>query len=395
MQAGERARGEREPSREGDQPLHLMTGGVRAAADAERYPPVRGGVGHRGDQQADRVGGQGRQRGAQQQVEHDIADRAEHADADEGGHLPAQVMMGQPRGRPAGIAQRGHLDGAAHQPAAQPHDAAQVSHRGRDDVHPGVGVVDPVHRHLVDPQPGALGQHQQLGVEEPAGVLGERQQHAGLLAPDRLEAALRVGESGAQAGVQQQVVAAGDDLAAWSADHPRATGEPGADRQVAVPGQQRRHQRKQGVQVGRQVNVHVGEDVRHTDGPDGPQRPAAARLLQVDGADLDELTAQGLGDRPGPVGAAVVGDGDPGGERESLAQVGAEPPDAGREIPLLVAYRHDDLHLGALAAVQDTVIKRHGLENRRRGCAATGRRLCACYEPGRLATSASWAQGRA
>ena len=33
----------------------------------------------------------------------------------------------------------------------------------------------------MDAQPGPLGQHQQLGVEEPAGVLGERQQRAGRL----------------------------------------------------------------------------------------------------------------------------------------------------------------------------------------------------------------------
>ena len=33
-----------------------------------------------------------------------------------------------------------------------------------------VGVVDPVDRHLVDAQPAALGEHEQLGVEEPAVV---------------------------------------------------------------------------------------------------------------------------------------------------------------------------------------------------------------------------------
>ena len=52
----------------------------------------------------------------------------------------------------------------------------QVGDRGGDDVDPAVRVVDPVHRHLVDAQPGALGEHQQLGVEEPAGVLDQRQQ---------------------------------------------------------------------------------------------------------------------------------------------------------------------------------------------------------------------------
>ena len=49
----------------------------------------------------------------------------------------------------------------------------------RDDVDAGVRVVDPVDRHLVDAQAVVLGQHQQLGVEEPALVLDQRQQRAG------------------------------------------------------------------------------------------------------------------------------------------------------------------------------------------------------------------------
>ena len=52
----------------------------------------------------------------------------------------------------------------------QPRDAAQVVERGADDRHARVGVVDPVDRHLVDPQPAPLGEHEQLGVEEPAVV---------------------------------------------------------------------------------------------------------------------------------------------------------------------------------------------------------------------------------
>ena len=45
---------------------------------------------------------------------------------------------------------------------------AQVGPRGAGDVHPAVGVVDPVDRDLVDAEPVVLGEHQQLGVEEPA-----------------------------------------------------------------------------------------------------------------------------------------------------------------------------------------------------------------------------------
>ena len=56
------------------------------------------------------------------------------------------------------------------------------------------GVVGPVHRDLVDAQPGPLGEHEQLGVEEPAPVLHKRQQLPRLVGADRLEPALRVGE---------------------------------------------------------------------------------------------------------------------------------------------------------------------------------------------------------
>ena len=83
--------------------------------------------------------------------------------------------------------------------AGQPGDPAQVGHRGGDDVDAAVRVVDPVDRHLVDAQPGALGEDEQLGVEEPAGVLDERQQLAGDVGADRLEAALGVGEPRARA----------------------------------------------------------------------------------------------------------------------------------------------------------------------------------------------------
>ena len=52
----------------------------------------------------------------------------------------------------------------------QPRDAAQVVDRGAHDRDARVRVVDPVDRHLVDPQPAPLGEHEQLGVEEPAVV---------------------------------------------------------------------------------------------------------------------------------------------------------------------------------------------------------------------------------
>ena len=80
--------------------------------------------------------------------------------------------------------------------AQQPADALEVSRSGRDDVHPAVRVVHPVHRDLVDPQAAAFGQHQQFGVEEPSGVGDVGQQALRHVGPNRLEPALRVGEAG-------------------------------------------------------------------------------------------------------------------------------------------------------------------------------------------------------
>ncbi len=109
----------------------------------------------------------------------------------------------------------------------EPGDAAQVGPRGREDVDPAVRVVDPVDRNLVDPRPGAFGQHQQFGVEEPPVVLDQRQQFAGHIRANRLEAALGVGEPGGQGASQDLVVATGNDLPLGAADHPGNRGATG------------------------------------------------------------------------------------------------------------------------------------------------------------------------
>ena len=81
--------------------------------------------------------------------------------------------------------------------------------------------------HLVDTQAAALGEHQQFGVEEPAGVRDMRQQPLGDVGADGLEAALRVGKARGQRGLQDQVVAARDDLTLGPAHHPRRRGPAG------------------------------------------------------------------------------------------------------------------------------------------------------------------------
>jgi hypothetical protein len=204
----------------------------------------------------------------------------------------------------------------------------------------------------VDPQAGPLGEHQQLGVEEPAAVLHQRQQARGDVLADRLEAALGVREAGRQRAAQQQVVAAGDQLALGAADHPRAGGEPAADRQVRVPGDQRRHQRQQRGQVGGQVDVHIGEHRRGGGRPRRPQRPAAALLLQVDDRDLRQLPLEGPGEVEGGVGAGVVGDRDAEGVGEGGGQVGVQAAHAPLQVGLLVVDGDRQVEDGPAAGVR-------------------------------------------
>src|ERR1700757_5517578 len=86
-----------------------------------------------------------------------------------------------------------------------------------------VGVVDPVHGHLVDAKSAALCENEQFSVEEPAGIGDMRQQFGGHVGADRLEPALCIRKARGQRGFEQQVVAARDDLALRAADHTRAS----------------------------------------------------------------------------------------------------------------------------------------------------------------------------
>jgi len=70
----------------------------------------------------------------------------------------------------------------------------------------------------VDAQPGTFGKDKQFGVEEPGGVLRQWQKQPCLVRADRLEPALSVGEPHAKECMQQQVVAAGDNLTARARD---------------------------------------------------------------------------------------------------------------------------------------------------------------------------------
>ena len=340
VQGGQGPGGEREADGERDQAPHLVPRGVPAPPDAERHPPVHRGVGHGRQQQADGVRGLRGQDAAQEQVQQHVGHGAGHADQDEAHQLGGEAPAG-----PARAGQLGDADRATGQAGAEPHDAAQVTQGRGDDVDPRVGVVDPVHRDLMDAQPGPLREHEQFRVEEPRRIGGERQQRPGRVGAQRLEPALRVGEARAEGRVQQQVVAAGDDLPLGAPRHPRAARQPGSDRHIAVPRHQRCDQRQQRVQVRRQVYVHVGHDVGVAARPDRAQRPAAPGPPDMGGADQREFLRQVQGLSPGAVGAAIVGDSDARSKREAVITIGAQPPDGRPEVTFLVADRDHDLYL--------------------------------------------------
>ena len=159
------------------------------------------------------------------------------------------------------------------------------------------------------------------------------------VAPDGLEAALGVGEARPQRRVQDVVVGARDELALRPAHDAGAVREPRADREVRVPRQQRRHERQQPAQVGREVDVHVADHPRAAGRPGGAQRAPAALAVQAEHVDAGQLPGEARGDRRRRVGRRVVGDHDPPRERELGREVAMEPPDAALQRRLLVVAR--------------------------------------------------------
>ena len=161
-------------------------------------------------------------------------------------------------------------------------------------------VVHPVDRHLVDPEAGALGQHEQLRVEEPAPVLDEREQQPRPVGADRLEAALRVAEPGGERGVQDRGCRAREMTSRLRPAHDvRAAGQPSADREVAVAGDQRRDERQQRREVGREVDVHVREDGGVARRPDLVERAPAPFCSSRTQSTPSQLVPERAGDRPG------------------------------------------------------------------------------------------------
>jgi hypothetical protein len=331
--------GEPEPQREDRQALDLVAQPVLGAADAEAEPAVGGGVRDGGEEQRHEVRLHRAGHLAQAEVEDGVRDRGEHPDHDEHRHLEPQPSGACLRGDPAEpdshLAQR---EPPARQAGPEPYDAAQVVQRGLHDVDATVGVVDPVDGHLVDPEPGTLGDREQLGVEEPLLVVHERQQLPCRVAADRLEAALGVAEPDPQRPTQDQVVAAGDQLALHPALDPRRARQPRPDREIGVAADQRGDQRQQGVEVGRQVDVHVDEDVAVGPAPRLLERTTTTLLGEVLDPDLRVLVAQPARDDRGAIGGGVVGDRDPEAPGQVL-EGGQHPVHRRRELGLLVVHR--------------------------------------------------------
>ncbi len=278
-------------------------------------------VGQPTDEHRERVGRVPTDERPQRREGADVGQGAEHADAGEAEQLGrGRLDLGRGR-RCVGAAVAQHA----------PHATQVVSDRA-PDIDPGVRIVDPVDRHLVDPQSGPLADDQQLGVEEPLVVFDQWEQTLGHLASQGLEATLGVGEATPQRQVDERVVAPRDDLADRAADHAGTRGEAGPDGDVAVARDERRHQRQERVQPGGQVDIEIGDHRCVARQPRGAQRSPATLLVEVDGSNARQGVGQGGGLLPGAVGARVVGDRDPGRERELAVHEVVERVHAGVEL---------------------------------------------------------------
>src|SRR5438128_5521750 len=110
-----------------------------------------------------------------------------------------------------------------------------------------------------------------------------------------------------------------------------------------MPGDERRNQGEEGVQVGGQIDIHIGDDRRVTLQPRLPYGAASALGFVAHGADTARLEHQPLGDRPGRIGTRVVDDGDPRLKRKLVVEVSPQPANSPLEFALLVVEGDSDL----------------------------------------------------
>ena len=152
MERIEGTRGHEERRGEHHQATRMMAEGAAQTADAERHAAVGGHVGNGAGQQYQGVGRLRRHPRPQYQVQAQVGKGAHGSDAGE-----PQPLCGRSRARLACLLEPqlrpefADRDLGAGKLAHEPGDASQVTDGGGDDVDPGVRIVDPVDRDLVDP----------------------------------------------------------------------------------------------------------------------------------------------------------------------------------------------------------------------------------------------------
>src|SRR5436190_9519459 len=109
-----------------------------------------------------------------------------------------------------------------------------------------------------------------------------------------------------------------------------------ADRDIRVARHERRDERQQRTETGREIDIHVRDDVSVACTPRASQCEAAALAVEVRGAYPWKLPREAIGLRSGVIGGSIVDDRDPPRERKVIAEVFVEPPDARLQRALLV-----------------------------------------------------------
>ncbi len=341
MQQPEPTGGRRQSDNEHDARLGELTHRPVAADLPEGQPPVRPGVGNGGHEQRDEVGRQRRRSDLpEHRVGKDVCQGRTQPDRRERPELTAH-SAGQP-GR-THLRWQIHADPPRDDPTGDPDHSANVLHRRRHDIDPGVRVVRPVDRNLMNTETVTFGEQQQLGVEEPVVVLDRGQEGTGHVGPDRLEATLGVPEGRPEGDPQHPVVTTGDDLPFRSTNDPGPANQPRTDRDVRMARKQRRDQRQQCLKPAGEIHVHICDDIGVRRRPDGPQRPAAALGLQPCHPDPTQVGGQLPGDRGRGVGTRVVCDRDTPVKGKTAGQEVMQSPDAVGKGRLLVVDR--DHHL--------------------------------------------------
>jgi len=150
--------------------------------------------------------------------------------------------------------------------------------------------------------------------------------------------------------VQQHVVTARDQLALEAARDLRTGCEARPDREVSASFEQWEHKLTQRRQVGRQIDIHVGEDIRIASHPCDAQRVAAALAIEVQDLDVLELVSEHPRDVERHVAARLIGDRDLSRDGEALREVRVQPAHARLEDPVIVVDWYHDLQ-GAHALI--------------------------------------------